>query len=484
METYKSLIYKAWTLIVLLLFTLPSYGSRGTSDEKTCQVLLEQNSSPAQDSASTRGRRRSDQARQSLKEQFERLASSPEVLAGLDVIYDLVIETGNQLPGLSMAPDDFLKVAAWDTTLVNKLVRIIHRAEENGYKPRNAKSLVTGLKALIRVNELSLKQAYESEESANSGRSQGFYSDDAYAVRWSTEETLDGEVYATINYTIPVVLYGSKVSVWQRREGSVDKLTDAIDARSGGGEKMLRDFVHLAEMDSEPWYYIFVDLDNLNLVNGFRHAHGGGDDYIRSMNLSFRRVLRSYDQFFRVGGDEWVVIIRGLKPEQIKGMIKRLTEDFYYNVEANKIFAAQWEFLETSLDEIEQVSSWDQLSVGAQSLFIGDEATTQAHEKYQTFKDSFVAEKRAELEKMRYLLKPTLSVGSTLIREGDTDDSLKDRGSRNVNGSKRYIKTKLGQDSTKYGGPGEDPELIENNIRNNVVILPKVAAPDEFTEED
>lgn len=55
---------------------------------------------------------------------------------------------------------------------------------------------------------------------------------------------------------------------------------------------------------------IFIDLDNFKTIND-NHGHSIGDDYLIAFSNSARRLLDSKDRFYRISGDEFVVLKDG-----------------------------------------------------------------------------------------------------------------------------------------------------------------------------
>jgi len=59
-----------------------------------------------------------------------------------------------------------------------------------------------------------------------------------------------------------------------------------------------------------PFCLIFIDLDNFKTIND-NHGHSIGDDYLIAFSNSARRLLDSKDRFYRISGDEFVVLKDG-----------------------------------------------------------------------------------------------------------------------------------------------------------------------------
>jgi diguanylate cyclase (GGDEF)-like protein len=61
----------------------------------------------------------------------------------------------------------------------------------------------------------------------------------------------------------------------------------------------------------------YVDVDKLKQVNdAFGHHHG--DTYLREVVAVLRSFIRSSDEIYRIGGDEFVVVFPGCGPDEMR----------------------------------------------------------------------------------------------------------------------------------------------------------------------
>jgi diguanylate cyclase (GGDEF)-like protein len=83
----------------------------------------------------------------------------------------------------------------------------------------------------------------------------------------------------------------------------------------------------LAETDEAeaPLSVIVLDLDGLKTVND-RHGHATGDDCLIRIGRLLRTELRPDDQAFRIGGDEFAVLLPGASGPAAEQVLGRLTE--------------------------------------------------------------------------------------------------------------------------------------------------------------
>lgn len=76
-----------------------------------------------------------------------------------------------------------------------------------------------------------------------------------------------------------------------------------------------------------PLALFIADIDNLKDVND-RFGHAAGDEYIRSCVDIMKKVMRSADLLFRIGGDEFAFFISGLDEAGLLRVQKALVVEF------------------------------------------------------------------------------------------------------------------------------------------------------------
>ncbi len=98
-----------------------------------------------------------------------------------------------------------------------------------------------------------------------------------------------------------------------------------VDALTGLGNRyaMTQRVNELKAMEPVPEYGIVsIDLNGLKQVNDME-GHEAGDDFIRKATMLLREVFSERD-IFRLGGDEFTVIITGISRDDFKEKVKEL----------------------------------------------------------------------------------------------------------------------------------------------------------------
>ena len=86
---------------------------------------------------------------------------------------------------------------------------------------------------------------------------------------------------------------------------------------------------YLAEIDNEmspsdsPWGCLFIDIDHFKHYND-THGHQMGDNTLIRMSRFLMRQVRAEEPVIRVGGDEFVIVLRGASEAQAMMVAQRM----------------------------------------------------------------------------------------------------------------------------------------------------------------
>lgn len=72
-----------------------------------------------------------------------------------------------------------------------------------------------------------------------------------------------------------------------------------------------------------PLHFITFDIDHFKAIND-RHGHAVGDAAIRHVTATAAAQLRGYDALFRIGGEEFAVLVGDAAPDAVHAMAERL----------------------------------------------------------------------------------------------------------------------------------------------------------------
>ena len=109
--------------------------------------------------------------------------------------------------------------------------------------------------------------------------------------------------------------------VINERMASLDALTNTLNKRAF--EQKLQEL----NRGIEPYGLIFLDLDHFKEIND-QYGHDAGDRVMAETANRLKRAMRDVDKVYRVGGDEFVILMAGgLSPEAYDEVRKRIKED-------------------------------------------------------------------------------------------------------------------------------------------------------------
>lgn len=105
------------------------------------------------------------------------------------------------------------------------------------------------------------------------------------------------------------------------RLAATDALTGLANRR--GGEKDIAVEISRAQRHTTPLSCALLDLDHFKAVND-TFGHQAGDYALREIGGLLRRMLRAYDIIVRWGGEEFLIVLPGVKLEQARKLGERI----------------------------------------------------------------------------------------------------------------------------------------------------------------
>ncbi len=109
--------------------------------------------------------------------------------------------------------------------------------------------------------------------------------------------------------------------VMHRSEAVIDQLTGMLNRNSLKDRTI--ELAHQSERTGQPVGLIVGDLDHFKQVND-THGHAKGDAVLQDVAYVLRKQLRAFDLAYRIGGEEFLVLLPGADIEQSAAMAERL----------------------------------------------------------------------------------------------------------------------------------------------------------------
>jgi diguanylate cyclase (GGDEF)-like protein len=111
-------------------------------------------------------------------------------------------------------------------------------------------------------------------------------------------------VIITAAYVSPMVASDLR----HRADSTLDPLTGLLNRRSL--ETRVAEVTEQAAMSGQPVSVVALDVDHFKAINDV-HGHPAGDVALREIADALRRSLRTFELLYRVGGDEFLLLLPG-----------------------------------------------------------------------------------------------------------------------------------------------------------------------------
>jgi diguanylate cyclase (GGDEF)-like protein len=121
-----------------------------------------------------------------------------------------------------------------------------------------------------------------------------------------------------------IALLGSALmrsEVEHRADAIVDPLTQMLNRKALSARG--RELELQSEVSGRPVGVVLGDLDHFKAIND-REGHQTGDAVLREIAYRWRTTLRAYDLAYRLGGEEFVVLVPGATDEEATGLAEKL----------------------------------------------------------------------------------------------------------------------------------------------------------------
>lgn len=141
----------------------------------------------------------------------------------------------------------------------------------------------------------------------------------AGGVDYVTKPFVQAEVLARINVHLSL-----KKTLERLENMSVtDEMTGVFNRRFA--YEMLAKQIKIAQEEHSNFVVCYTDIDNLKPIND-TFGHAEGDILINTVVNSLKTVLKASDYIFRMGGDEFLLLLPKAKQKDSENIIERLRE--------------------------------------------------------------------------------------------------------------------------------------------------------------
>jgi diguanylate cyclase (GGDEF)-like protein len=113
----------------------------------------------------------------------------------------------------------------------------------------------------------------------------------------------------------------SAAEVEQRGDAVLDHLTGLLNRTSL--ESRFTELAELAVLKGDPISMVVLDVDHFKSIND-EYGHAGGDGVLRDLAFGLREQLRSFELVYRVGGEEFLLLLPGASLKEAAEVAERL----------------------------------------------------------------------------------------------------------------------------------------------------------------
>jgi diguanylate cyclase (GGDEF)-like protein len=111
--------------------------------------------------------------------------------------------------------------------------------------------------------------------------------------------------------------------IQHRSDAVIDQLTGMLNRKALGVRA--QELAQQSQITGEPVGMIVGDVDRFKDIND-THGHGVGDIVLREVAYLLRKHLRAFDLAYRLGGEEFLILVPGSDLEQTVELAERLRE--------------------------------------------------------------------------------------------------------------------------------------------------------------
>jgi diguanylate cyclase (GGDEF)-like protein len=127
-----------------------------------------------------------------------------------------------------------------------------------------------------------------------------------------------------VSLVVGIALVGSALmrsEVEHRADAIVDPLTQMLNRKALAARG--RELALQSEVSGRPVGVVLGDLDHFKAIND-ADGHQAGDAVLREIAYRWRTALRAYDLAYRLGGEEFVVLLPGATEDEARGLADKL----------------------------------------------------------------------------------------------------------------------------------------------------------------
>jgi diguanylate cyclase (GGDEF)-like protein len=112
-----------------------------------------------------------------------------------------------------------------------------------------------------------------------------------------------------------------RAEMQQRSDAVLDPLTGLLNRKALEGR--FEEIAQQAALTGQPICLIAIDLDHFKRVND-EHGHARGESVLKDAAYLLRKSLRSFELIYRLGGEEFLIVLPGVAPPEGRVIAERV----------------------------------------------------------------------------------------------------------------------------------------------------------------
>jgi GGDEF domain-containing protein len=242
-------------------------------------------------------------------------------------------------------------------------------------------------------------------------------------------------------------------NVIQSRELAIDPLTGAFDANYPSGKLLLDDLIKENQGKAT---FAFIDVNNLGYVNNnFLKGRNAGDAYLETIAKSVTDATEGKAQLFKLGGDEYGVVIHESDPKKAQEILQKIIDQCY----SKEVHAG---FKENTIARAEEVRAARKVGADGKKIPLEEKQISEIKEYAPYSREG-------------------ISIGSALVENGVTTEAILKAAEEQAVKQKIVTKEALNISAKKYGGaeaiPGAKPDLKYKPTADSPAVIPASSKP-------
>ncbi len=122
--------------------------------------------------------------------------------------------------------------------------------------------------------------------------------------------------------TLTIISSAVRQSSFEHQTAAVvDQLTGMLNRTALASRT--HELAHQSTLTGEPVGVIVLDIDHFKEIND-RHGHQKGDEVLQDLAYRLRHELRAFDLAYRLGGEEFVILVPGATPPDAGSLARQL----------------------------------------------------------------------------------------------------------------------------------------------------------------